>query len=123
MISLIETPKPTESSAATSQTDQTSTDSTTTTASTTTKSEVSSVQQQTSEDFPELPSIPVLGGMCEENRDSLLKACVALVAVPVDADALNAVLRLCLRLTQVRWLYDQNMNPGYMYLLRTFDSS
>ena len=45
--------------------------------------------------------IPILDGLTRDERRSLLKACVALVGVPVDADALNAVLRLCLRLTQV----------------------
>ena len=42
----------------------------------------------------------MLDGLSASERIELLKACVALVDVPVDPDALNAVLRLCLRLTQ-----------------------
>ena len=44
--------------------------------------------------------LPVVNGLSAEGRSSLLKSCVALISLPVDADALNAVLRLCLRLTQ-----------------------
>lgn len=39
-------------------------------------------------------------GLSEDERASLLRSCVTLMKVPVDADALNAVLRLSLRLTQ-----------------------
>ena len=39
-------------------------------------------------------------GLNDEERASLLRSCVTLMKVPVDADALNAVLRLSLRLTQ-----------------------
>ena len=42
----------------------------------------------------------VVKGLSIEGRSSLLKSCVALISLPVDSDALNAVLRLCLRLTQ-----------------------
>lgn len=42
----------------------------------------------------------IVKGLTPEGRSSLLKSCVALISFPVDADALNAVLRLCLRLTQ-----------------------
>lgn len=38
--------------------------------------------------------IPALTGLSNEERITLLKSCVALIEVPVDADALNAVLRL-----------------------------
>ena len=41
-----------------------------------------------------------LHGLSPDEKSRLLAACVGLVAVPVEADALNAVLRLCLRLTQ-----------------------
>jgi len=36
-------------------------------------------------------------GMSEKDRCDLLKSCVALIKVPVDGDALNAVMRLSLR--------------------------
>ena len=39
-------------------------------------------------------------GLGPEDRSSLLASCVSFLSVPVDADALNAVLRLCLRFTQ-----------------------
>ena len=42
----------------------------------------------------------LINGLSIEGRSSLLKSCVTLIGLPVDADALNAVLRLCLRLTQ-----------------------
>lgn len=45
-------------------------------------------------------SIPLMDGLSPEERTQLLMACVALVGIPADRDALNAVLRLCLRLTQ-----------------------
>jgi len=41
-----------------------------------------------------------LAGLSAKDRTALLEACVALIEVPVEPDALNAVLRLCLRLTQ-----------------------
>lgn len=47
-----------------------------------------------------LQTMEPLHGLSEEGRTSLLKSCVNLIGLPVDADALNAVLRLCLRLTQ-----------------------
>jgi len=43
---------------------------------------------------------PVAQGLSTDERASLLRSCVALIKVPVDPDALNAVLRLSLRLTQ-----------------------
>ena len=49
---------------------------------------------------PVVTSIPMLDGLNSKERTSLLTACVGLIGVPVDRDALNAVLRLCLRLTQ-----------------------
>ena len=49
---------------------------------------------------PVVTSIPMLDGLNLKERTSLLTACVGLIGVPVDRDALNAVLRLCLRLTQ-----------------------
>ena len=45
-------------------------------------------------------ALSIVNGLSIEGRSSLLKSCVALISLPVDADALNAVLRLCLRLTQ-----------------------
>ena len=39
-------------------------------------------------------------GLSIDERASLLRSCVSLMKVPVDSDALNAVLRLSLRLTQ-----------------------
>ena len=44
--------------------------------------------------------LPTGNGLAADERSSLLRSCVALINVPVDADALNAVLRLCLRFTQ-----------------------
>merc|ERR1712038_32621 len=44
--------------------------------------------------------LTIVKGLSPDGRISLLKSCVALISLPVDADALNAVLRLCLRLTQ-----------------------
>lgn len=66
---------------------------------------VSSQQQQQSQEGSGQEvktSIPMLDGLTASERTALLKACVGLVDVPVEPDALNAVLRLCLRLTQVR---------------------
>ncbi len=61
-------------------------------------------QQKASDSSPKeeeaKTTIPMLDGLSSSERMALLKACVALVDVPVDPDALNAVLRLCLRLTQ-----------------------
>ena len=45
-------------------------------------------------------SIPMMNGLSSAMRTQLLVACVSLVGIPADRDALNAVLRLCLRLTQ-----------------------
>ena len=39
-------------------------------------------------------------GLTEEQSSALLRASVGLVAVPVEPDAINAILRLCLRLTR-----------------------
>ena len=47
-------------------------------------------------------SVPILDGLSSKMRSELLCACVSLIGVPVDPDALNAVLRVSLRLTQVR---------------------
>jgi E3 ubiquitin-protein ligase HUWE1 len=44
--------------------------------------------------------IPMLEGLNSRERTSLLTSCVGLIGIPADRDALNAVLRLCLRLTQ-----------------------
>ena len=44
--------------------------------------------------------VPDLNGLSREERSLVLESCVNLMGVPVDHDALNAVLRLCLRLTQ-----------------------
>ncbi len=46
------------------------------------------------------PEKPTARGLNDDERASLLRSCVTLMKVPVDADALNAVLRLSLRLTQ-----------------------
>ena len=43
---------------------------------------------------------PIAQGLSDAERASLLRSCVTLMRVPVDSDALNAVLRLSLRLTQ-----------------------
>ncbi|QQP39182.1 Uncharacterized protein FKW44_019979, partial [Caligus rogercresseyi] len=45
-------------------------------------------------------TVPTAEGLRKEDKSALLKACVGFVSIPVDSDALNAVLRLCLRLTQ-----------------------
>ena len=39
-------------------------------------------------------------GLSREQSEALLRAAVGLIAVPVEPDALNAILRLCLRLTR-----------------------
>ncbi len=52
------------------------------------------------EDSSDVSPIPILEGLSHRERTSLLTSCVGLIGIPVDRDALNAVLRLCLRLTQ-----------------------
>ena len=51
-------------------------------------------------------SVPILDGLSGETRSDLLRACVNLIGVPVDPDALNAVMRVSLRLTQVRFDFE-----------------
>ncbi len=60
------------------------------------KSPTMADNRHTSSSPVELP----VRGLSEDERASLLRSCVTLMKVPVDADALNAVLRLSLRLTQ-----------------------
>eukprot|EP00095_Tigriopus_kingsejongensis_P000123 maker-scaffold450_size166944-snap-gene-0.20 protein:Tk00123 transcript:maker-scaffold450_size166944-snap-gene-0.20-mRNA-1 annotation:"hypothetical protein DAPPUDRAFT_313219" len=44
--------------------------------------------------------LSTIDGLALEEKRTLLQSCVALIGIPVDHNALNAVLRLCLRLTQ-----------------------
>ena len=46
------------------------------------------------------PSLPSLKKLSDEECTTLLNACVSLMGLSVDSDALNAILRLLLRLTQ-----------------------
>ena len=39
-------------------------------------------------------------GLSREESVNLLRACVSMIAVPVEPDALNAIMRLSLRLTR-----------------------
>ena len=39
-------------------------------------------------------------GLSKDQSEALLRAAVGLISVPVEPDALNAILRLCLRLTR-----------------------
>ena len=57
-------------------------------------------EQTLSSDSTTSSHIPLMDGLSSEERTQLLMACVSLVGIPADRDALNAVLRLCLRLTQ-----------------------
>lgn len=52
------------------------------------------------EEMKETPSLPSLKKLSDEECSTLLHACVSLMGLSVDADALNAILRLLLRLTQ-----------------------
>ena len=48
-----------------------------------------------------LRQVHVGEGLSEDQKSHLLTSCVKFISVPVDADALNAVMRLVLRFTQV----------------------
>ena len=48
-----------------------------------------------------LRQVHVGEGLSEDQKTHLLTSCVKFISVPVDADALNAVMRLVLRFTQV----------------------
>ena len=61
---------------------------------TTTTTEESEQQQ------PKKASLPNLKKLGDEDCSTLLHACVGLMGLPVDAYALNAILRLLLRLTR-----------------------
>ena len=50
--------------------------------------------------FAEEPGKFQCSGLSREQSEALLRAAVGLIAVPVEPDALNAILRLCLRLTR-----------------------
>ncbi|XP_059079512.1 E3 ubiquitin-protein ligase HUWE1-like isoform X2 [Tigriopus californicus] len=49
---------------------------------------------------PENDLLKVMDGLKSPDKRTLLESCVALIGIPVDHHALNAVMRLCLRLTQ-----------------------
>ena len=63
--------------------------------STASKEELLEQQQQ-----PKKASLPNLKKLGDEDCSTLLHACVGLMGLPVDAYALNAILRLLLRLTR-----------------------
>ena len=63
--------------------------------STASKEELLDQQQQ-----PKKASLPNLKKLGDEDCSTLLHACVGLMGLPVDAYALNAILRLLLRLTR-----------------------
>ena len=63
-------------------------------------------------------------GLGPEDRSSLLASCVSFLSVPVDADALNAVLRLCLRFTQdFRYAVEFAKLGGIKYILNLTQAS
>ena len=64
--------------------------------STASKEELLEQQQQ-----PKKASLPNLKKLGDEDCSTLLHACVGLMGLPVDAYALNAILRLLLRLTRI----------------------
>ena len=109
MISLIEAPKPpsTDKSETPANDDEDMKDApppataapvpapaSTETKSTPTTTEESEQQQ------PKKASLPNLKKLGDEDCSTLLHACVGLMGLPVDAYALNAILRLLLRLTR-----------------------
>lgn len=49
---------------------------------------------------PDHDLLKVMDGLKSTDKRTLLESCVALIGIPVDHHALNAVMRLCLRLTQ-----------------------
>ncbi len=55
---------------------------------------------QTSASSTTKSSLPSLQGLSEDERSTLLRASVTMMGLSVDSDALNAILRLLLRLTQ-----------------------
>ena len=105
MISLIETAKPADKSDNTDDKDEdmkeapseaSTTSSSTMTASAATKSTASPTETE----VKKVVSLPNLKKLSDEDCSTLLHACVNLIGLPVDAYALNAVLRLLLRLTR-----------------------
>jgi E3 ubiquitin-protein ligase HUWE1 len=91
MISLLETPKAADSAASKEESSEMGEDSM--------MREVKKDNMEASNSKPQ-PRLSSLKGLSEEERGTLLSANVALMGLSVDADALNAVLRLLLRLTQ-----------------------
>ena len=64
-----------------------------------------------------LRQVHVGEGLSEDQKSHLLTSCVKFISVPVDADALNAVMRLVLRFTQVLLIeagcwFNQSMESG-----------
>ena len=55
---------------------------------------------QAAEQAKTAPLLPKLKKLSDMECSTLLHACVSLMGLSVDADALNAILRLLLRLTQ-----------------------
>ena len=69
-------------------------------------------------------TLPSGKGLGSEDRSSLLASCVSFLSVPVDADALNAVLRLCLRFTQdFRYAVEFAKLGGIKYILNLTQAS
>ncbi|PIK62780.1 putative E3 ubiquitin-protein ligase HUWE1 [Apostichopus japonicus] len=62
------------------------------------------------------PEIVAIKGLQDEQITSLLRSCIGLIGVPVEPDALHAVLRLCLRFTR-------NHQHALMFLNRGSSSS
>ena len=101
MISLIEAAKPAEKTDNDDKDEdmkeapsEASTTSSTMTAAT--KSTASPTEEQAAKKI----SLPNLKKLSDEDCSTLLHACVNLIGLPVDAYALNAILRLLLRLTR-----------------------
>ena len=64
------------------------------------KSQSGSGTEENPAEKPKRPSLPNLKKLSDEDCSTLLHACVGLMGLPVDAYALNAILRLLLRLTR-----------------------
>ena len=56
--------------------------------------------EESEQQQPKKASLPNLKKLGDEDCSTLLHACVGLMGLPVDAYALNAILRLLLRLTR-----------------------
>ena len=103
MISLIETAKPADKSDNTDDKDEDMKEApseASTTSSSTLTAATKSTASPTEPEVKKVVSLPNLKKLSDEDCSTLLHACVNLIGLPVDAMALNAILRLLLRLTR-----------------------